>query len=97
MPTRILQEEQQINTALAAEFRSLKGRQNWTVDQIRVMFRRHKIIMSDKRVAYLLAGRGRMTAAELLVLENQGLSVNSIKEFLRKGAGKARCDRNAMH
>ncbi len=84
MPTLISPEERKINNAISEEFRVLKHRRNWNNKSIIALFRKRGILASNERVRRLLEGQARMSVPELLILENEGLSISSVKELLQK-------------
>jgi hypothetical protein len=77
-------EEERINTAICEEFRVLKSRRNWDNKQVLAVFRHRGLPISHRRLSRLLLGQRRLTAAELLILESEGLSVSSVKELLQR-------------
>jgi hypothetical protein len=84
MASLITSEEKKINTAISDEFRVLQSRRNWNVKQILAMFRHRGLCISKHRLIRLLNGTSRLTAAELMILESEGLSVSSVKELVQK-------------
>jgi hypothetical protein len=86
MVIALVTEEKKINAAIAEEFRVLKGRRHWDNKQILALFRRKGLPIKPDRLSRVLHGKARLTAAELVMLENEGLSLDSVRDLFQKKA-----------